>query len=366
MSYHLGIDLGTTITTAAVHRDGRSTSSRSASTARRCPPSCSGAPRAHRWSATPPCGPPPTDPARAAREVRPALADPTPLLLDGAPFAAAALLGAMLRRVVDLVAEREGGAPDGIVLTHPATWGAAEREAFAGVAGQPRARRGLPGLRAGGGRPRSTPPARGCATARASPSSTSAAAASTPPSSCTARASSRSLGRPEAVAVPRPTRTPPTTPPSPACTAPWRAPQRLPGDLDAVVLVGWSTRDRRRSRRRSPTSSGARSPSRPSPSTRSRSAPPARGPGPAERRHDVRAGPPHPGGRREGDRPRPRHRRRAPGHREPPVHLGRRARRRPRARPGAPPPRRPRRGLAVALAAGADRPRDASGAAPSP
>ncbi|PVZ13150.1 Hsp70 family protein [Actinomycetospora cinnamomea] len=134
MSYHLGIDLGTTITTAAVHRDGRvSVAALGEHTA--------AMPSVVLWSAE---GPPLVgdaaergavdEPTRAARAIRARLADPAPFLLDGAPFAAGALLGVLLRRVVDLVATQEGGAPAATVLTHPASWGAAERVAFAGVA----------------------------------------------------------------------------------------------------------------------------------------------------------------------------------------------------------------------------------------
>ncbi|MDF2976553.1 MAG: chaperone protein DnaK-like protein [Actinomycetospora sp.] len=135
MSYHLGIDLGTTITTAAVHRDGRvDVASLGEHTA--------AMPSVVLWSAE---GPPlvgdaaergaVAHPGRVARAIRPRLADPAPFLLDGAPFAAGALLGVLLRRVVDVVAAQEGGAPAATVLTHPASWNAADRDAFAGVAG---------------------------------------------------------------------------------------------------------------------------------------------------------------------------------------------------------------------------------------
>ncbi|HSK59214.1 MAG TPA: Hsp70 family protein, partial [Actinomycetospora sp.] len=135
MSYHLGIDLGTTITTAAVHRDGRvDVAALGEHTA--------AMPSVVLWSAE---GPPlvgdaaergaVAEPARVARAIRPRLADPAPFLLDGAPFAAGALLGVLLRRVVDVVAAQEGGAPAATVLTHPASWSAADRDAFAGVAG---------------------------------------------------------------------------------------------------------------------------------------------------------------------------------------------------------------------------------------
>ena len=240
MTYHLGVDLGTTITTAAVARDGKvgvvTLGEHSAAM-----------PSVLYWGAS---GPPlvgdaavraaATDPSRAAREVRPRVADPTPLLLDGAPFAATALLGAMLRRVVDLVAEREGGAPDGIVLTHPATWGDEEQEAFAGVAvslglgavslvSEPEAAAARyaarEGLRDGG-----------------AVAVVDLGGGSVDATVLVHRGGAFTIaGRPEA--VPYPTDAHPTD--GAAVAGLHRAlasARRLPGDLDAVVLVGWSTR----------------------------------------------------------------------------------------------------------------------------
>ncbi|MDD7969117.1 Hsp70 family protein [Actinomycetospora lemnae] len=134
MTYHLGVDLGTTATTAAVHRAGRAgvviLGERSAAIPSLLLWPAEGSPLigddAERRAAD--------EPTRIARGIRPRLLDPVPFSLGGAPFAASALLGVLLRRVVDLVAQREGGAPDGVVLTHPATWGSAHREAFADVA----------------------------------------------------------------------------------------------------------------------------------------------------------------------------------------------------------------------------------------
>ncbi|MDD7941769.1 Hsp70 family protein [Actinomycetospora lutea] len=134
MTYHLGVDLGATITTAAVHRAGRASVVLLGEYSAAMPSVLlwpdEGAPLvgddAVRAAAD--------APGRVARDIRARLTDPAPFLLDGAPFAASALLGVLLRRVVDRTAEREGGAPDAIVLTHPATWGDTEREALAGVA----------------------------------------------------------------------------------------------------------------------------------------------------------------------------------------------------------------------------------------
>ncbi|MCW3817609.1 Hsp70 family protein [Micromonospora sp. DR5-3] len=81
------------------------------------------------------------DPSRAAREFKRRLGDPTPVILDGAPYSPTALMAALLRSVVDTVSQAQGGPPDRIVLTHPAVWGPYRREQFAGIphlAGLPR------------------------------------------------------------------------------------------------------------------------------------------------------------------------------------------------------------------------------------
>ncbi|WP_433034408.1 Hsp70 family protein [Actinomycetospora sp. CA-053990] len=349
MTYHLGVDLGTTITTAAVARDGKvgvvTLGEHSAAM-----------PSVLYWGAS---GPPlvgdaavraaATDPSRAAREVRPRVADPTPLLLDGAPFAATALLGAMLRRVVDLVAEREGGAPEGIVLTHPATWGDEEREAFAGVAvslglgavslvSEPEAAAARyaarEGLRDGG-----------------AVAVVDLGGGSVDATVLVHRGGAFTIaGRPEA--VPYPTDAHPTD--GAAVAGLHRAlasARRLPGDLDAVVLVGWSTRTgaiaaaladelgRPVSLENEPEHTvalGAAGLAARGQQNGATTSVPVPAPGWSLRGRRAPAG-------RSAEPPQDR---------EPPVRPGRRARPGTRPRPGAPPPR-PRRGLTVGLAAGA-------------
>jgi YVTN family beta-propeller protein len=51
------------------------------------------------------------------------LGDPEPVVLGGAPYAVTAVLGALLREVVDKVTATQGDTPDHIVLTRPASWG---------------------------------------------------------------------------------------------------------------------------------------------------------------------------------------------------------------------------------------------------
>jgi YVTN family beta-propeller protein len=64
-----------------------------------------------------------TDPDRVAREFKRRLGDTTPLLLGGTPMSPQALVGRMLRWVVDRVAEVEGEQPSFVAVSHPANWG---------------------------------------------------------------------------------------------------------------------------------------------------------------------------------------------------------------------------------------------------
>lgn len=64
-----------------------------------------------------------TEPTRTAREFKRRLGDPTPLILGGTPYGAEALSAHLLRWIVDKVVEQQGDEPDAIVLSHPANWG---------------------------------------------------------------------------------------------------------------------------------------------------------------------------------------------------------------------------------------------------
>ncbi|MBI4939851.1 MAG: Hsp70 family protein, partial [Actinobacteria bacterium] len=121
--YALGIDLGTTFTAAAVWRDGRaevcSLGSRAAAVPsvvllREDETIITGEPANRRALSTP---------HRVAREFKRRLGDVTPILLGGVPYSAEALMGRMLRAVVDEVSAREGGAPSAVCVSHPANWG---------------------------------------------------------------------------------------------------------------------------------------------------------------------------------------------------------------------------------------------------
>ncbi|MEJ7845808.1 MAG: Hsp70 family protein, partial [Acidimicrobiales bacterium] len=121
--YQLGIDLGTTYTAAAVHRDGRVEVVGLSDRAMVIPSvlylrddgEVLAGDAANRRGLT--------DPARAAREFKRRLGDPTPILVGGAPYGAEVLTARLLRWVIDRVAAREGAYPDALAVTHPANWG---------------------------------------------------------------------------------------------------------------------------------------------------------------------------------------------------------------------------------------------------
>jgi molecular chaperone DnaK len=123
MTYYLGIDLGTTYTAAAVWRDGR-VEIASLGTRNPVVPSVvllrddgtilTGEAAARRAV---------TEPERIAREFKRRFGDPTPIMVGGTPYSPDALTARMLGWVVAHVTEREGEAPAGTAVSHPANWG---------------------------------------------------------------------------------------------------------------------------------------------------------------------------------------------------------------------------------------------------
>ena len=120
MTYTLGLDLGTTFTAAAIHRDGRvetvdlDTNGRSTPTVvhlRDDGELLTGAAAVRRGM---------TAPDRTAREFKRRFGDPTPILLGGTPLAATTLATAVIRDVLVEVSAVEGEPPSAVAITHPA------------------------------------------------------------------------------------------------------------------------------------------------------------------------------------------------------------------------------------------------------
>jgi len=124
MAYSLGIDLGTTYSAAATARDDRveifQLGERAATipsiVVLRADGEVLTGDAAERRSLG--------EPTRTAREFKRRLGDPTPIILGGTPYGAEALLAHLLRAIVARVSEQSGAAPDAIVVTHPASYGA--------------------------------------------------------------------------------------------------------------------------------------------------------------------------------------------------------------------------------------------------
>ncbi|MFN0089292.1 MAG: Hsp70 family protein, partial [Acidimicrobiales bacterium] len=123
MSWSLGVDLGTTYTAAAVNRGGRVTiltlDHRSTAMPSVAFVDESGSvlvgDAADRRALF--------EPERVAREFKRRLGDTTPLFLAGQPHSPQSLMARILAWVVQGASREEGGAPERIVLTHPANWG---------------------------------------------------------------------------------------------------------------------------------------------------------------------------------------------------------------------------------------------------
>ncbi len=122
MTYHVGIDLGTTFTAAAVSRsDGpeivalgdRSTVVPSVLFLKEDGSFLVGEAAERQGLA---------NPARLARQFKRRVGDSTPLLLGGTPYSPQALTAELLKWTINRVSERQGGPPKRVALTHPANW----------------------------------------------------------------------------------------------------------------------------------------------------------------------------------------------------------------------------------------------------
>ncbi len=124
MGYQLGVDIGTTHTAAAVLRQGQAEMAILGDDTATLPSVIfvgtddavvvGDAARELGFS----------DPTRVARAFIRRLGDPVPLVLGETPYSPDDLMAKLLRRVIDVVSEREGAFPDLVTVSHPANWGA--------------------------------------------------------------------------------------------------------------------------------------------------------------------------------------------------------------------------------------------------
>lgn len=139
MTWVLGIDFGTSYTTAAICANGRPEPIE-IDGQRRMPSvilvdedgSIVVGSAAERLSAT--------RPGRTLREPKRRLGEPTPVVLGGEPYSVINLVGALLASVYAEAVRHQGGPPTEIRLTHPASWGRprlAELRRAAAIAGMP-------------------------------------------------------------------------------------------------------------------------------------------------------------------------------------------------------------------------------------
>jgi len=129
VGYGVGVDLGTTFTSAAVSGPG-GTRVVSLSPEMLVPSAVCRAPDGSLLTGAAAAG---ADPALVVGGFKRRLGDPTPLVLGGEPYSAATLMAAQLRDVLDHVSGTEGAPPDTVVLTCPAIWGPYRREHFVEV-----------------------------------------------------------------------------------------------------------------------------------------------------------------------------------------------------------------------------------------
>ena len=119
----LGIDLGTTYTSAAIVADGRAEVVQFGLRSSVVPTvvfltedgQLVTGETANRRAVT--------APGRVAREFKRRVGDTAPLLLGGTPMAPQALMASMLRWVIDKVSEERGEPPVHVAVSHPANWG---------------------------------------------------------------------------------------------------------------------------------------------------------------------------------------------------------------------------------------------------
>lgn len=136
MSYTLGVDIGSSVTSAAVWRDGRLSTVPLGTAAEGVPSAIFVLPDGGLLIGDAALQRGAADPDRLARGFFRQLADPVPQLLGTDTVPRAELTGQLLRYVLSKVGAREGGPPAHVTLTVPAAWGDHHRRLMTEVAAQ--------------------------------------------------------------------------------------------------------------------------------------------------------------------------------------------------------------------------------------
>ncbi len=132
MSYSVAVDLGTTFTAAAIFQ-GRGPATIVQLGERRSIPSVAYlATSGERYFGDEAAARANDDPSGAIREFKRRIGDPTPIETANGTATAAELTSGLLRHVLDLVGTQHEDQIADVVLTHPANWSAAKRQAFRG------------------------------------------------------------------------------------------------------------------------------------------------------------------------------------------------------------------------------------------
>jgi molecular chaperone DnaK len=127
MSYGLGIDIGTTFSAGAIHRDGR-VDVVPLESQRFTVPTVVAADGDRLVFGSAAVARSVAAPADAVREFKRRLGDPEPIMIAGRPYLPEQLVAAFARWVRDNVAAQCGGPPNQLAVSHPANWTAFQRQ----------------------------------------------------------------------------------------------------------------------------------------------------------------------------------------------------------------------------------------------
>ncbi len=131
MSYRLGVDLGTTFTSAAVFRTGWPAMVPLGNRAMQVPSVLFLKPDGEFLVGEPAELRGVSDPDRVVREFKRRIGDRVPILVAGSPHSPQALQAHLLTWVVDRASHSQGSRPDRVTLTYPASWGEFKLDLFA-------------------------------------------------------------------------------------------------------------------------------------------------------------------------------------------------------------------------------------------